>query len=56
MPLTWDACGLHARGGVHRVAKDAELGQFGADQAAEVGIGGQVSYTLCLGNAFPSFY
>ena len=54
--LTWDACRLHARGGVHRVAEDAELGQLGADQAAEVGTRGQVSCTLCLGNAFSSFY
>ena len=32
-PHTRRAGGLHARGGVHRVAKDAELGKLGADEA-----------------------
>ena len=30
--LTWDAGGLHPRGGVHRVAKDCEFGQLEANQ------------------------
>ena len=53
IPLTWDACGLHARGGVHRVAKDAELGQLGADQAAEVGTGGAGELHTLFGQCIP---
>ena len=34
---TWKAGALHARGGVHRVSKHAELGQLGADEAGHHG-------------------
>ncbi len=35
--LTWTACALHARGGVHGVPEEGELGQLGAHEPRHAG-------------------